>query len=241
MHEYRLYSQIPAPRRTQVLNILAGITASQPVPITQQVLIYQQLKPDTNTGAPASKKGQAKPTGPPGQQARLSYVKVVRDIGEGDGGSGEAWKWRLREEGLPDPAAKTVTSAAVAERELDESDMTRFRPGSETHKFVSSYSSSGTRFVLHNIIIYMTRLHTAVLPPSEGQDPLDAAPPKLENANLLDPSGAWLMEICVRAEDGGNSGLREKAVKELEGFRRELEGAVDLRVPDRLALDPRVR
>lgn len=46
---------------------------------------------------------------------------------------------------------------------------------------------------------------------------------------------ARMLRTCVRR------GLRDKAVKELEGFKRELEGAVDLRVPDRLALDPRVR
>ena len=235
MHEYRLYTTIPTSRRAQALNIFAGITASQPVPVTQQVLIFQQLKAE-NT--PAAKKGQAKSTTPaPGQQQRLNYVKVVRDI---NSGAGEPGSWRLREEGLPDPAAKSVTSVPFTERELADSDIPKFSPDSETHKYTTQYASSGTRFVHQNIVIYLNRLYTAS-PPPPGIPPLDSPPPTLENGNLLDPSGAWLVEVCVRVEDGGNAGLRDKAVKQLEGFQKELEGAVDLRVPDRLAMDPRVR
>lgn len=244
MHEYRLYTTVPSPRQNQVLNILAGITASQPVAITQQVLIYQQLKPDS-ASLPASKKGQVRAATPGAlQQQRLNYVKVVRDVDAALEHSGEskAGKWRLREEGLPDPAAKTVISQSVAERELEEAEKVKFTPGSgdEAYKHISQYLSAGTRFVHHNIIIHLTRLHTTATP--TDANPMDSPPPQgLENRSLLDPSGAWLLEVCVRVDDGGNAALRDKAVKGLEGFRREVEGAVDLRVPDRLALDPRVR
>ena len=234
MHEYRLYTTIPTQRKSQVLNILTGITASQPVPITQQILIHQQLKAES---APAFKKGQAKPTTGPGQQARLNHVKLVRDAKGGDEGTS---KWRLREEGLPDPAMKTVVSQAVAERELDETEAAKFKPGSEWYRYASRYSSSGVRFVHHNIVIYMTRLYTSSRDQADD-NMLDAPPLPLENMNLLDPSGAWLVEVCVKVDDGGNSALRDRAVKELEGFKRELEGAVDLGMPDRLALDPRVK
>lgn len=235
MHEYRLYTTIPTLRKPQVLNIFAGITASQPVAITQQVLVYQQLKAENN--APAAKKGQAKPATAVGQQQqRLHYVKLVRDVVDGTAGG-----WRLRVEGLPDPAAKTVISQSVMEREVtDDAELAKFRPGSEAYKFVSQYVSSGTRFVHNNIVIYMTRLYGSTTP--SDTDPLDAPPPTTpDNGALLDRSGAWLVEVCVRVDDGGNSTLRDKATKELEGFKRELDRAVDLRVPDRLALDPRVR
>lgn len=242
MHEYRLYTTIPTTRKTQVLNILAGITASQPVSITHQTLIYQQLKAET---APAFKKGQTKPTAGPGQQqARLNHVKLVRDVkAEGSSDDGKdhgAGKWRVREEAIPDPAMKAVTSQAVVERELDDASMEKFKSGSEWYRYASQYSSSGVRFVHHNLVIYMTRLYTSGNIASDG-DMLNAPPPALENANLLDPSGAWLVEVCVKVDDGGNTGLRDRATKELEGFKRELEGAVDLGMPDRLALDPRVK
>ena len=44
MHEFALYAQIPAAREKQVLNILAGLTASQPVAICEQILLYAQTK-----------------------------------------------------------------------------------------------------------------------------------------------------------------------------------------------------
>lgn len=239
MHEYRLYNTIPAARKIQVLKIFAGITASQPVPINQQILIYQQLKAET---APAFKKGQTKPTTGPGQQARLNHVKLVRDVqgGSEKGEREDVGKWRLREEAIPDPAMKTVISQAVVERELDETAAEKFKPGSEWYRYVSQYSSSGVRFVHHNVVIYMTRLYISSNDKPET-DILEASPPALENANLLDQSGAWLVEVCIRVDDGGNTGLRDKATKELEGLKRELEGAVDLAMPDRLALDPRVK
>ena len=233
MHEYRLYTSIPTTRKSQVLNIFAGITASQPADTTQQVLIYRQLKLNA---AQAFKKGQVKPTGPIVSQQRPNHVKLVRDIA---GPLGEGGGWRVRGEGLPDPAAKTVISQSVAETDLDEMGLAKFRPGSDSYGQVSQYASSGVRFVHQNVIVYMTRLYKTST--ASDVDPLDALPPALDNSMLLDSSGAWLVEVCVRVDDGGNSALRDKAVKELEGFKRELEGAVDLRVPDRLALDPRVK
>lgn len=44
MQEYLLYSQIPSAREKQVLSILAGVTATQPTPVSEQTLIYAQVK-----------------------------------------------------------------------------------------------------------------------------------------------------------------------------------------------------
>lgn len=44
MHEYLLYAQVPAVRGRQVLNILAGVTASQPVPIREENVVLAELK-----------------------------------------------------------------------------------------------------------------------------------------------------------------------------------------------------
>ena len=98
MQEYILYSQIPASRLDQVLHILAGVTASQPVNISEQCLIYQQLKSADNFFA---KKGQVKQ---PQQSQRLYHHKLVRDI-EGANTDGS---WRLRMEEAPDAGVKNV-------------------------------------------------------------------------------------------------------------------------------------
>ena len=72
-------------------------------------------------------------------------------------------------------------------------------------------------------------------------EPLDAPNLPLSDLRPVDPSGSYLFEACVRVEDGRDSKLTEQAINELLAFKRQLEGAVDLRVPDRLALDTRVK
>lgn len=55
MHEYILYSQIPAARESQVLKLLAGVTATQPVPICEQTFIFAQQKlPEVSSTKKAS-------------------------------------------------------------------------------------------------------------------------------------------------------------------------------------------
>jgi mediator of RNA polymerase II transcription subunit 18 len=44
MHELVSYSQLQALREEQVLNILAGVTGTQPVEISEQRLIFAQVK-----------------------------------------------------------------------------------------------------------------------------------------------------------------------------------------------------
>jgi len=229
MHEFSLYSQVASTRHMQVLNILAGVTASQPINISEQCLVYQQLKPDTVVAA------RKAPIKPANKDRDLLFVKLVRTTNSGE----EPGKWRLRTEALPDAAAKTVTSRLVTEKLLEDTELEQFRPESTRYKFVSQYITSGVRFVNHNTIIRLTRLFASSVP--AGADILGVPSPAVENANLLDPSGTYTLEVCVRVEDGGISGLRDRAVKELESFKKELDGAVDLKVPDRLSMDPRVR
>ena len=80
-----------------------------------------------------------------------------------------------------------------------------------------------------------------VNPMEDGSDPLTSPAPLLENTKLLDPSGTYLLELCVRVTDGSSSTVQEMAVKEAEALVRELEGAIDFQMPDRLALDTRIK
>jgi mediator of RNA polymerase II transcription subunit 18, fungi type len=57
----------------------------------------------------------------------------------------------------------------------------------------------------------------------------------------MDPSGAYVLECCVRVEDGGNSKLVQQATGELLAFKKQVEGAIELSVPERLGLDTRVK
>ena len=118
MHEFILYSQVPASRHEQVLNILAGVTASQPVNISEQCLIYKQLKVATSV---VPKKGSARQA-PPSQ---LSHPKLIRQ------GTAE---WKLRMEEVPEPGVKNVISRTVVERDIVEAQLERFEPRSEWNK-----------------------------------------------------------------------------------------------------------
>lgn len=130
MHEFILYSQIPATRHTQVLHILAGVCAAQPVHITEQHLIYQQLKV---ADAVTSKK-----SGPVKQQSaqvqRPSYHKLVHELGTGDGEQGT---WKFRAEDIPQPGVSAVISRPVQEKVLDQAGLEKFREGGSAYKFVS--------------------------------------------------------------------------------------------------------
>lgn len=65
--------------------------------------------------------------------------------------------------------------------------------------------------------------------------------PEMSEFRLMDRSGAFLLEAGIRVMDGADSKLCEQATQELGTFRKTVEGAIDLRVPDRLALDTRVK
>lgn len=123
MQEFILYSQVPAGRHDQVLHILAGVTASQPVSISEQCLVYQQLR-----AADASvSKGQVQQ---PQQPQRRYYHKLVRVLSSGE----SVAKWKLRMEATPDAGTKTVMSRNVVERQIEDAELQRFEAGSEWYK-----------------------------------------------------------------------------------------------------------
>lgn len=125
MYEFKLYSQVEAARHDQVCQILAGVTAMQPVTIREQTLIYQQLK---QIGTANSKKTGAKPQQ---QVQKLSYHKLVRDL---DSDNNAASEWRLRIEDVPEAGVKNVISQPVSERALSKDELERFKDGSEWYR-----------------------------------------------------------------------------------------------------------
>lgn len=247
MHEFALYSQVEASRYEQVLQILAGITASQPVKISEQTLVYQQLRlPDV----PANKRAPAKQSLP----TRLAYHKVIRDLNPGNSTTTAPGQWKRRVEETPEAGVKNVISQTVAERDLGDKDLEPFQAGSPwyryvsycfngftmlmSRRFVSQHVTSGSRFVNGNVVILITRV---LIPKEAAENPLTSSAPDVKNLQLYDPSGAYIVEAYLRAEDGTKMELREKATAELLSFAKSLEGAIDLHVPNRLALDSAVK
>lgn len=220
MQDLLLYSQIPANRHKQVLQILAGVTAAQPTQRRTQVLIFEQLKLPT-----ASKKTQ------PNNAQRRTYQHLVRD-------DGLSSSWRRRTADVPEPGVTQIISQSATDIAVSGLDLEAFRPGSETYRLVSQYCLVGSQFVHGNVVVSICRILRA---PGLTDDPTEGSFPDLDSLSPLDPSGSYIVEAFVRVEDGSTTALRDRATKDLLSFAHSLKGAVDLRVPDRLALDPKVK
>ena len=93
-------------------------------------------------------------------------------------------------------------------------------------------------FVHHDTVLRLTRL--LCFPPS-SQVAIDQPLLPLDDLVLLDASGAWTLEASVRIDDRSKPALVRAATDQLLGLQRDLKGAVDLRVPERLSMDTRVR
>ena len=135
MYELILHSQVASSRHSQVLHILAGVTALQPSKISEQTLIYQQLKP--TQAVAASKKGAP---AQPATAQRLRYHKLVREIR--DGAASGAWNWVVEE--TPDAGIKDVNARNVAESFLETEGLQRFEADAGGYKYVLSLSHSIT-------------------------------------------------------------------------------------------------
>jgi mediator of RNA polymerase II transcription subunit 18 len=103
---------------------------------------------------------------------------------------------------------------------------------------VNEFFVEGHRFVHKNTVLALFRLlRTGDMP---QQAPLTALP-GLNSLEPLDVSGAFVLEACVRIDDRTKPNLVSTASDELGAFRDLMKGSVDMKVPERLSLDTRVR
>lgn len=231
MHELLLFSQISPARHNQVLNILAGVTGSQPFAYQDQTALFAQLRiPETNI---SSKKKPAPGTPQPQKWVhKLSRpVQITSDSPESTG------QWRQRVEQTPDPSVKDHTAREVVENEVKDA---KVFLDTSSYRLLGQQYALGHRFVSGNVVIRIFRvlLSTQQLPADEI---LEGPPLPASELNVLDPSGTYVVEVSVRMEDRKKTKITEQAVAELRVFKQSVEGVIDLRVPDRLALDTRVK
>jgi len=233
MHELLLFSQISPARHNQVLNILAGVTGSQPFAYQDQTALFAQLRiPEINI---SSKKKPAPGTPQPQKWVhKLSRpVQITSDTPESTG------QWRQRVEQTPDPSVKDHTAREVIENEVKDP---KIFLDQSSYRLLGQHYSLGHRFVSNNVVI---RIFRVLLSPAQQQLPadkiLEGPPLHVSELSVLDPSGTYVVEASVRIEDRKNTKIAEQAVAELRVFKQSVEGVIDLRVPDRLALDTRVK
>lgn len=105
-------------------------------------------------------------------------------------------------------------------------------------RFVTELVSEGHRLIHKNVILTLFRLvrvsDEAVTAPAEKL-------PLVESLKPLDPSGAFVLEARIRIDDRTKPTLVSQATDDLNKFKNLMRGSVDMRAPDRLALDTRVR
>ncbi|KAK4575197.1 hypothetical protein LTR86_001049 [Recurvomyces mirabilis] len=198
MQELTLYSHIPSTRHAQILQILAGITASRPTPTLEQTLLYIQ-PPTILTGA--ARKAQAnRQTQAQSQPQKATYVKLIRDVQN----DGDKTPWTLRTEEVPQAGITNVISRTITERLLADQDLEAFRQTSGNKTIYSNQflASPGHRFTHNNLIIRISRILT--VPDGTGAlEPLDAPVPEVGECRVLDPSGAYLFEVTAVGGGGG--------------------------------------
>jgi mediator of RNA polymerase II transcription subunit 18 len=231
MHEILLYSQIAPTRHNQVLNVLAGVTGSQPFVYQDQTTLFAQLRlPETTV---SSKK---KPV--PGTPRPEKWVhKLTRPVQVTSDPPESVGSWRVRVDQIPDPSVKDHTAREVTESEVR--DVKTFEDA-EMYRFLGQQYFLGHRFVTGNVIVRIFRvLLTQHQLPADKV--LEGRPLPLSELQLLDPSNTYMVEVSVRMEDRKNTKIAEQAIAELLQFQNAVEGVIDLRVPQRLALDTRVK
>lgn len=96
--------------------------------------------------------------------------------------------------------------------------------------------------VNNNVILRIFRIFAHPEAPSATPKLLEGPPPSFSDLQILDPSGTYMVEACIRVEDRRNAKLAQQATQELQEFKRNLEGCIDLRPPmDFHALRTQVR
>jgi mediator of RNA polymerase II transcription subunit 18 len=126
MHELLLYGQVPSGRHDQVLKILAGVAAMQPLRVLQRCIIYKPQRQPEEPGINVRRGGtqniaikqQAKPAA---AAAALYYTKLIQKLAEDDFGAaegkslsadvedGDEPKWSMRWEDIPDTGDRGVS------------------------------------------------------------------------------------------------------------------------------------
>ncbi|PVH94623.1 hypothetical protein DM02DRAFT_183646 [Periconia macrospinosa] len=256
MHELLLYGQVPLARHEQVLKILAGVAAMQPRRVRERRIIYKPTKQPEEPGAHLSRRGGTQNVaGKPVKQIGtkdLFYQHLVQKLSDNDFGHdngrplsaevkpGQEPKWSLEFYDLLDTGDRGVSIRQTSSISLLSGNPHAWMVAAGPHQFVSEYYIEGHRFVHGNVVIFLHRiLH------EPGVRSLETAPkthpPPFAALQPLDPSGAYILEAKVRVHDFNQTTVLDNAVREIAAFQDQMKGCVELALPDRLALDPRVK
>jgi mediator of RNA polymerase II transcription subunit 18 len=79
------------------------------------------------------------------------------------------------------------------------------------------------------------------LPSQHDTTSINTPLPPFASLVPLDPGGGYLLQAMVRLSDGTNPKIVKLGTDALDAFRLRVKGVIDMKVPERLALDTRVK
>jgi mediator of RNA polymerase II transcription subunit 18 len=110
----------------------------------------------------------------------------------------------------------------------------------DTFRYVKEYYVEGECWVHGNVVITLYRMLLDPTCPRPGEAPKTNLPAFLD-LKLFNESGDYELEAMVRVQDFHDAAVLESGVKELLAFKKQMMGCVELYLPNRLALDTRVK
>jgi mediator of RNA polymerase II transcription subunit 18 len=167
LHELLLRGEVPFERHDQVLRILAGVAAHQPVRVFQRFILYEPVRdaeePGSNIRRGGTQNVAVKQQSKQGAAPALYYTKLIQELSEDDfgaqkGGSSlsadvaddEDTQWSMRWEDVPDTGDRGVSVIATNTTELRSGDPHAFMLAEGPNRYVILRSRV---FHIANIVI----------------------------------------------------------------------------------------
>ncbi|KAK9372644.1 mediator complex, subunit Med18 [Lipomyces chichibuensis] len=254
LQELSLYAAISPSRLATVLSTLSAVTGMRTVPVVQHHLVFSPT--------PASASGALHPAiGPAATQLEASRIDVHRDLAPANEAENGSAPWTLTIATIPESGKRNVQVQYI--------NRTTFRPDEQCvtdstgiifrflraldYVYAYDYLERGHLFVYSGMVIIKVTQLSPQSPPQLHEIPVGDEDELVADtvARHRDPEtakflGVWVVhayvDILTGSESVGDDLEKVRiAAERLEGLKAEIAGVVELGIPDRGILDPRVQ
>ncbi|KAK9330894.1 mediator complex, subunit Med18 [Lipomyces starkeyi] len=256
LQELSLYAALPPSRLATVLSTLSAVTGMRAVPVLQHHLVFSP------TSAAAS--GALHPAiGPAATQLEASRIDVHRDLAPANDTENARAKssWTLTIATIPESGKRNVqvqyinrTAFRTYEQCVTDNTGILFRfLRALDYVYAYDYLERGHLFVYSGMVIIKVTQLSPQSPPQLHEIPVGDEDELVADtvAQHRDPEtakflGVWVVhayvDILTGSESVGDDLEKVRiATERLEGLKAEIAGVVELGIPDRGILDPRVQ
>ncbi|KAK9323523.1 mediator complex, subunit Med18 [Lipomyces orientalis] len=264
LQELSLYAAIGPARLTKLVSTLSAITGMRPLPVLQHHIVFSPTSP-----APSGALHPA--VGPAATQLEASRIDVHRDLtpaaaadsqSEDDGPTkSSSSSWTLTVRTIPESSKRNVQVQYINRTVFGSVDQVDTDDASVLFRFLRAlnyvyaydYIERGYVFVHGGVVVIKLTQLSPQSPPQLHEIPVgDGDDTVADNvARHRDPAaaefvGVWVVHARVDILTGSDSvgdDLEKVAIatERLEALKAEIAGVVELGIPDRGILDPRVQ